>query len=98
MAIETLQGTNHFGQRDKLSEFHLIHLPHLQEGYFDCQMAIEHGYPEEKLLKLLQRKKSLAVACKNQEYVDESIDALVELMRNSNMAPEEIEKGMLILY
>lgn len=48
----------------------------MQEGYFDCQMALKFDYPREKILKLLHRKVSLALSCKRKDYVEESIREL----------------------
>lgn len=57
-------------------------------------MAIEHGYPHEKMLKLLQRKKRFAMACANNEYIVESFDELIQFMRNNDMSAEDIASGV----
>lgn len=64
----------------------------------DCQLAIENKYPNEKMLKLLQRKKSLAISCQNPDYIRETIDELAELMKKQNATDEDIEKGKQIQW
>lgn len=66
-----------------------------QEGYHDCEAALALKYPQDKMLKLLHRKKNLAVACKNPNYIDESVSQLVDCMKANDAATSEIEKGLL---
>lgn len=50
------------------------------------------------MLKLLQRKKSLAILCHNPEYISESTQELVELMTQQNATNEDIAKGKTVHY
>lgn len=59
-------------------------------------MALENDYPDEKVLKLLKRQKSLAFACKNHQYYTESFNNLVSFMKGREMKPDVIEEGWLL--
>lgn len=57
----------------------------MQEGYFDCQMALKFDYPREKILKLLHRKVSLALSCKRKDYLEESIREMEKYFDSSEV-------------
>lgn len=50
------------------------------------------------MLKLLQRKKSLAILCHKPEYINESIQELVELMKQQNATNEDVAKCKTAYY
>lgn len=51
----------------------------MQEGYFDCQLALNFNYPKEKRKKLFERKEKLAKLAKiNDKYRGEVNREIIE--------------------
>lgn len=67
----------------------------LQEGYFDCKLALSFNYPKEKLNKLFERKQYLANQTnRNEEY---SAETYLE-MKSLNIELDEERNAWLEEY
>lgn len=52
----------------------------LQEGYWDCELAIKFNYPKDKLAKLLRRKLMFGYVSNRVDRISETLKQLEELV------------------